>query len=78
MEIHEGGHGGRLGKDGMDAVDTLYANTRNNPVEDIEARVPLRINSYELIEDRSGRRALAWPPWLNAGSHDRRRRPHQC
>ena len=24
------------GKDGMDAVDTLYANTRNNPIEDIE------------------------------------------
>lgn len=28
----------------------LHANTRNNPVEDIEAHVPLRINSYELIE----------------------------
>ncbi len=54
MEIHEGAYGGRYGKDGMDAVDTLYANTRNNPVEDIEAHVPLRINSYELIEDRSG------------------------
>jgi N-methylhydantoinase B len=54
MEIHEGAYGGRLGKDGMDAVDTLYANTRNNPVEDIEAHVPLRIERYELIEDRSG------------------------
>src|SRR5258708_5912580 len=32
MEIFEGSYGGRLGKDGMDAVDTLYANTRNNPI----------------------------------------------
>jgi N-methylhydantoinase B len=54
MEIHEGAYGGRQGKDGMDAVDTLYANTRNNPVEDIEAHVPLRIERYELVEDRSG------------------------
>ena len=28
MEIFEGSYGGRQGKDGMDAVDTLYANTR--------------------------------------------------
>jgi N-methylhydantoinase B len=33
IEIFEGSYGGRLGKDGMDAVDTLYANTRNNPIE---------------------------------------------
>ena len=35
----------------MDAVDTLYANTRNNPVEDIELHLPLRVNRYELRED---------------------------
>ena len=40
MEIFEGSYGGRLGKDGMDAVDTLYANTRNNPIEDIETHLP--------------------------------------
>src|SRR6202035_1010755 len=29
MEILEGSYGGRFGLDGMDAVDTLYANSRN-------------------------------------------------
>ena len=33
MDIQEGAYGGRFGKDGLDAVDTLYANTRNNPIE---------------------------------------------
>jgi N-methylhydantoinase B len=42
MEIFEGSYGGRSGLDGMDAVDTLYANTRNNPIEDIESHLPLR------------------------------------
>ena len=35
----------------MDAVDTLYANTRNNPIEDIESHLPLRVERYELRED---------------------------
>ena len=48
MEIFEGSYGGRYGKDGMDAVDTLYANTRNNPIEDIESHLPLRVDRYEL------------------------------
>jgi N-methylhydantoinase B len=43
MEIMEGSYGGCFGIDGMDAVDTLYANTRNNPVEDIESHIPLRV-----------------------------------
>ena len=51
IEIFEGSYGGRLGRDGMDSVDTLYANTRNNPVEDIESHVPLRVTRYELRED---------------------------
>jgi N-methylhydantoinase B len=50
MEILEGSYGGRHGLDGMDTVDTLYANTRNNPVEDIESHLPLRVNRYELRE----------------------------
>ena len=54
MDITEGSYGGRYGKDGMDGVDTLYANTRNNPIEDIEAHLPLRVNRYELIEDAAG------------------------
>ena len=47
-------YGGRYGKDGLDAVDTLYANTRNNPIEDIESHFPLRVTQYELLEDRGG------------------------
>ncbi|MDB5365504.1 MAG: hydantoin utilization protein [Rhodospirillales bacterium] len=48
LEIFEGAYGGRYGKDGMDSVDTLYANTRNNPIEDIESHVPLRVVRYEF------------------------------
>jgi N-methylhydantoinase B len=51
MEILEGSYGGRYGLDGMDTVDTLYANTRNNPIEDIESHLPLRVERYELRED---------------------------
>lgn len=54
MEIMEGSYGGRSGKNGMDAVDTLYANTRNNPVEDIESHLPLRVLGYELRENVEG------------------------
>ncbi|MGE6717518.1 hydantoinase B/oxoprolinase family protein [Peribacillus frigoritolerans] len=53
MDIMEGSYGGRYGKDGMDAVDTLYANTRNNPIEDIESHYPLRVNRYELRDNDS-------------------------
>ncbi|MCR9135213.1 MAG: hydantoinase B/oxoprolinase family protein [Alphaproteobacteria bacterium] len=54
MEIMEGSYGGRYGKDGMDAVDTLFANTRNNPIEDIESHLPLRVLNYELRENLVG------------------------
>jgi len=54
MEIFEGSYGGRFRHDGMDAVDTLYANTRNNPIEDIESHLPLRVTRYELREDMCG------------------------
>jgi N-methylhydantoinase B len=54
MDITEGSYGGRNGKDGMDAVDTLFANTRNNPAEDIESHYPLRVERYELREDAGG------------------------
>ncbi len=54
MDIHEASYGGRRGKDGLDAVDTLYANTRNNPIEDVESHLPLRITQYELLENRGG------------------------
>lgn len=74
MEIFEGSYGGRYGKDGMDAVDTLYANTRNNPIEDIESHLPLRVDRYELREDvvgagkwRGGLGSVREFVYLNAG-----------
>jgi N-methylhydantoinase B len=54
MDITEGSYGGRFGKDGMDCVDTLYANTRNNPIEDVETHYPLRVVRYEMREDSCG------------------------
>jgi N-methylhydantoinase B len=54
MDIVEGSYGGRHGKDGLDAVDTLYANTRNNPIEDIESHYPLRVTRYELVNSGAG------------------------
>jgi N-methylhydantoinase B len=54
MDIVEGSYGGRHGKDGLDAVDTLYANTRNNPIEDIESHYPLRVKRYELVNEGAG------------------------
>lgn len=64
MEIFEGSYGGRNGLDGMDAVDTLYANTRNNPIEDVETHLPLRVLRYELREDSGG--AGKWRGGLGA------------
>ncbi|MBI1877809.1 MAG: hydantoinase B/oxoprolinase family protein, partial [Chloroflexi bacterium] len=48
------GYGGSRGRDGLGPVDTLFANTRNNPIEDIEAHLPLRVLRYELREDSAG------------------------
>ena len=64
IEIFEGSYGGLYGKDGMDSVDTLYANTRNNPIEDIESHVPLRVTRYELREDAIA--AGTWRGGLNS------------
>ena len=54
MDISSGSYGARSSKDGLDAVDTLYANTRNNPIEDIESHYPLRVSRYELRENEEG------------------------
>ncbi len=50
IEINEGSYGGRNGSDGPDAVDTLMANTRNTPTEDLEVRFPIRVDRYELLD----------------------------
>lgn len=51
IEVNEGSYGGRNGKDGLDGVDNLVANTRNNPIEELEMRMPMRCNRYELREE---------------------------
>ena len=51
LEINEGAYGGRHGKDGLDAIDNLMANTRNTPIEEIELRLPLLCERYELRDD---------------------------
>ena len=48
VEINEGSYGGRLGGDGMDSVDCLVANTRNNPIEELESHYKIRTERYEL------------------------------
>jgi N-methylhydantoinase B/oxoprolinase/acetone carboxylase alpha subunit len=48
LEVNEGCYGGRFGRDAMDCVDSMMANTRNNPIEEIELRFPLRTERYEL------------------------------
>lgn len=75
IEIFEGSYGGRYGKDGLDSVDTLYANTRNNPIEDIESHVPLRVTRYEFRDDpvapgkwRGGINAVKEVQFLDSGT----------
>ncbi|WCB94916.1 hypothetical protein DSM104299_03656 [Baekduia alba] len=51
LEVDEGSYGGRPGSDGMDSVDCLIANTRNNPIEELEWRFPMRTERYELREE---------------------------
>jgi N-methylhydantoinase B len=48
LEVNEGSYGGRHGKDAMDSVDNLMANTRNNPIEELDMRFPVRCDQYEL------------------------------
>lgn len=51
IEINEGSYGGRFGSDGIDAVDCLMANTRNNPIEEMELGAPMICERYELRDD---------------------------
>jgi 5-oxoprolinase (ATP-hydrolysing) len=51
LEVDEGSSGGRPDRDGMDSVDILIANTRNNPIEELEWRFPMRTERYELRDE---------------------------
>ena len=48
LEVNEGASGGRSTKDAMDSVDNLMVNTRNNPIEELDTRFPIRCERYEL------------------------------
>lgn len=51
LEVDEGSYGGRPDRDGMDSVDCLIANTRNNPIEELEWTYPIRTERYELRDE---------------------------
>lgn len=51
IEINEGSYGARNGKDGLDCVDTLMANTRNNPIEELELNQSMLAERYELRDE---------------------------
>jgi N-methylhydantoinase B len=53
-EAMGGGFGARATKDGIDGVQPHVQNTENAPVEETEARYPVRIERYELIRDSEG------------------------
>jgi N-methylhydantoinase B len=54
LETLAGGYGGRVGRDGPDAVQAHGQNTENAPVEEVELHYPVRITRYELVEDSGG------------------------
>lgn len=51
LEVNEGSYGARQNSDGPDSVDNLISNTRNNPIEELEWRFPMRTDRYELREE---------------------------
>lgn len=54
IEVNEGSYGGRPGQDGMDAIDYVAWNTRNNPIEDLDMHMPIVCEKYELRDDTGG------------------------
>jgi N-methylhydantoinase B len=53
-EFGTGGMGGRLGKDGVDVIQTDTSNAQNIPVEALELEAPLRVGYYRLRRDSAG------------------------
>jgi N-methylhydantoinase B len=54
IETYGGGQGAMHDRDGMNGVHSHMTNTRNAPVEAIEAAYPLRVRSYGLEPDSEG------------------------
>ena len=54
IETYAGGQGAMPDQDGLDAVQNHMTNTRNAPVEAIEAAYPLRVEAYGVVPDTEG------------------------
>ena len=54
VEVNEGSYGARCCKDGIDAIDNLMANTRNNPIEEMELSAPLRWRALRAARSTAG------------------------
>jgi N-methylhydantoinase B len=54
LEFLHGSWGGRPDRDGIDACSSVVANFSNNPIEQLEAEYPLRIEQYGFVPDRGG------------------------
>ena len=53
-ETIAGGMGGRLGLDGVSAVQTHMTNTLNTPVESLERELPVMLNTYSIRKNSGG------------------------
>ena len=54
LEFLYGSWGGRPNQDGIDGVASAVVNFSNNPVEVLEAELPLRIETYNYLPDTGG------------------------
>ncbi|MFN8525039.1 MAG: hydantoinase B/oxoprolinase family protein [Chloroflexota bacterium] len=54
LEFLHGSWGGRPDQDGIDGCSSAVANFSNNPIEQIEAEQPLRIEQYAYVTDSGG------------------------
>lgn len=53
-DLMSGGWGGRDGADGNDCVIAINGNCRFSPTEVFEARYPLTVEAFELVQDSGG------------------------
>jgi len=53
-ETIAGGMGGRLGKKGINAIQTHMTNTLNTPIEALERELPIIIKSYSIRQSSGG------------------------
>jgi N-methylhydantoinase B len=54
LEFLHGSWGGRPDRDGIDACSSIVANFSNNPIEQLEAEFPLRVEQYAFVPDSGG------------------------